>query len=46
VGEPAFADIKFYAGVAETDWSWTPSIADLIMMVTGILLLQMVTPEM
>ncbi len=28
IGEPAFADIGFYAGVAETDWSWTPSVAD------------------
>src|SRR5205085_7219742 len=25
---PVFADISFYAGIAETDWSWTPSIAD------------------
>lgn len=23
-----FSDISYYAGVAETDWSWTPSIAD------------------
>ena len=23
-----FSDIGFYAGVAETDWSWNPSIAD------------------
>ncbi len=28
VGEPVFSDIGFYAGVAETDWSWNPSIAD------------------
>ena len=28
VGEPVFADISFHAGVAETDWSWTPSLAD------------------
>jgi len=28
LGEPVFADISFYAGVAETDWSWTPSLAD------------------
>jgi hypothetical protein len=27
-GDPVFADIGFYAGVAETDWSWTPSLAD------------------
>jgi len=25
---PIFSDIAFYAGVAETDWSWTPSLAD------------------
>ncbi len=23
-----FSDIAFYAGVAETDWSWTPMVAD------------------
>lgn len=28
VGNPIFADIGFYAGVAETDWSWNTSIAD------------------
>ncbi|MEJ0102615.1 MAG: VCBS repeat-containing protein [Bacteroidota bacterium] len=28
IGDPVFGDIGFYAGVAETDWSWTPSIAD------------------
>ena len=27
-GDPVFGDISFYSGVAETDWSWTPSIAD------------------
>jgi hypothetical protein len=26
--DPIFSDIGFYAGVAETDWSWTPSVAD------------------
>ena len=25
---PAFAEIGFYSGIAETDWSWCPSIAD------------------
>jgi hypothetical protein len=25
---PVFSDISFYAGVAETDWSWNPSLAD------------------
>ena len=28
IGEPAFSDIGFLAGVAETDWSWNPSVAD------------------
>ncbi len=25
---PVFSDISYYAGIAETDWSWTPSVAD------------------
>jgi len=25
---PVFSDIAFYSGVAETDWSWTPTLAD------------------
>jgi hypothetical protein len=25
---PIFGDIAFYAGVAETDWSWTPLVTD------------------
>ena len=25
---PVFSDVAFYAGVAETDWSWTPMVAD------------------
>ncbi|TKK69341.1 RNA-binding protein [Ilyomonas limi] len=28
IGAPAFGDISFYTGTAETDWSWNPSIAD------------------
>jgi len=28
IGDPIFGDISFYSGVAETDWSWTPSLAD------------------
>lgn len=28
IGEPVFSEIGFYAGVAETDWSWNPSLAD------------------
>lgn len=25
---PIFSEIGFYAGIAETDWSWTPLVAD------------------
>ncbi|MGL6267848.1 MAG: CRTAC1 family protein, partial [Chitinophagaceae bacterium] len=25
---PVFSELGFYAGLAETDWSWTPSVAD------------------
>lgn len=28
IGDPVFSDIAFYAGVAETDWSWNASMAD------------------
>ena len=28
VGPPIFSDIAFFSGIAETDWSWTPSVAD------------------
>lgn len=28
VGHPVFSEIGFYAGMAETDWSWTPMISD------------------
>lgn len=27
-GDPIFSEIALYAGVAETDWSWSPSLAD------------------
>ena len=27
-GSPAFSEIGFLSGVAQTDWSWTPMIAD------------------
>ncbi|HEX4850098.1 MAG TPA: CRTAC1 family protein, partial [Puia sp.] len=27
-GPPIFSDIAFYAGMAETDWSWTPLVVD------------------
>ncbi len=29
IKNPVFSDLGFYAGVAETDWSWTPLVADL-----------------
>ena len=28
IADPSFSEISFLAGVAETDWSWTPSLAD------------------
>jgi hypothetical protein len=28
VGDPVFADIGYYSGIAETDWSWAPAVAD------------------
>ncbi len=28
IGDPVFSDISFMTGIAETDWSWNPSIAD------------------
>lgn len=28
IGPPIFSDVSFYAGIAETDWSWTPLVAD------------------
>jgi len=28
VGPPVFSDVSFYSGVSETDWSWTPLVAD------------------
>jgi len=28
VGNPVFSDIAFHAGIAETDWSWTPMVVD------------------
>ncbi|HLZ86284.1 MAG TPA: FG-GAP-like repeat-containing protein [Puia sp.] len=28
IGPPIFAEIGFFAGIAETDWSWTPMVAD------------------
>ena len=28
IGDPIFSDIAFLAGIAETDWSWSPMIVD------------------
>ena len=28
IGDPLFSDIGFFAGIAETDWSWTPLVTD------------------
>jgi len=28
IGDPIFTDIGFYAGIGETDWSWTPLVQD------------------
>ena len=28
IGHPVFSDIGYLAGIAETDWSWTPLVAD------------------
>ena len=29
IGPPIFSEIGFYAGIAETDWSWAPLLTDL-----------------
>ncbi len=28
IGDPVFSDVSFMSGVAQTDWSWSPLIAD------------------
>lgn len=28
VGDPIFSDVGYFAGIAETDWSWTPLVTD------------------
>ena len=28
VGDPIFSEVGFFAGIAETDWSWTPLVQD------------------
>ncbi len=27
-GDPIFSDVSFFSAIAETDWSWTPLVAD------------------
>jgi hypothetical protein len=29
IGAPIFSEVAFLAGIAETDWSWTPLLADV-----------------
>ncbi|HEY4110278.1 VCBS repeat-containing protein [Puia sp.] len=28
IGDPVFSEISWFGGIAETDWSWTPLVAD------------------
>ena len=28
IGDPVFSDVGFFAGISETDWSWTPLVTD------------------
>jgi hypothetical protein len=28
IGDPIFSEISWFSGMAETDWSWTPMVAD------------------
>lgn len=28
IGDPVFSDVGFFSGIAETDWSWCPMVAD------------------
>ena len=28
IGDPVFSDVGYFSGMAETDWSWTPLVAD------------------
>jgi hypothetical protein len=28
IGDPVFDDVSFFAGIAQTDWSWTPVVTD------------------
>lgn len=29
IGKPVFAEIAYYSGIAQTDWSWSPLLTDL-----------------
>ncbi|WP_336514728.1 VCBS repeat-containing protein [Pollutibacter soli] len=29
IGDPVFAEVAYYAGISETDWSWTTLLADI-----------------
>ncbi|MEO6289919.1 MAG: VCBS repeat-containing protein [Ginsengibacter sp.] len=28
IGDPIFSDVGYFSGISETDWSWTPLVAD------------------
>lgn len=28
IGDPIFSDVSYFAGIAETDWSWAPMVID------------------
>ncbi|MDQ6842811.1 MAG: VCBS repeat-containing protein, partial [Bacteroidota bacterium] len=28
IGDPIFSDVAYFAGISETDWSWTPLVTD------------------
>ncbi len=28
IGDPIFSDVGYFSGIAQTDWSWTPLVAD------------------
>jgi len=28
IGDPVFSEVGYFAGIAQTDWSWTPLLAD------------------
>ncbi|MDQ2863167.1 MAG: VCBS repeat-containing protein, partial [Bacteroidota bacterium] len=28
IGDPVFSDVGYFSGIAQTDWSWTPLVAD------------------